>query len=173
MKTCSTNITFKSGNIFANSVGASQFGNEELKSCKWVTPGQIASLGVPNNRKILNSCKKQWIVCNTINIKMIEYCIIYGKSILPYRPRIFLPDQSHCLQEIKVFLSAFQQKCNQGSKYLPRLNMSSKMIRVAIILFFLLILTIWNPQIPAQLIVLPSLLKVFPGVCTKVWQLRV
>ena len=58
MKTFSTNITFKSGNIFANSVGASQFGNEELKSCKWVTPGQIASLGVPNNRKILNSCKK-------------------------------------------------------------------------------------------------------------------
>ena len=59
MKTCSTNITFKSGNILANSVGASQFGNEELKSCKWVTPGQIASLGVPNNRKILNSCKGQ------------------------------------------------------------------------------------------------------------------
>ena len=137
MKTCSTNITFKSGNIFANSVGASQFGNEELKSCKWVTPGQIASLGVPNNRKILNSCKRQWIVCNTINIAMIEYCM---KSILPYRPKIFLPDQSHCLQEITAFLSAFQQRCNQGSRYLPRLNMSSKMICVAIMLCFLLIL---------------------------------
>ena len=57
LKIRSTKITFKSGNIFANSVGASQFGNEELKSCRWVTPGQIVSFGVPNNRKILNSCQ--------------------------------------------------------------------------------------------------------------------
>ena len=57
--------------------------------------------------------------------------------ILPHRPKIFLPDQSHCLQEIAAFLSAFQQRCNQGSRYLPRLNMSSKMIRVAIMLCFL------------------------------------
>ena len=63
---------------------------------------------------------------------MVEYYII-----LLYRPKIFLPDQSHCLQEIAAFLSAFQQRCNQGSRYLPRLNMSSKMIRVAIMLCFL------------------------------------
>ena len=77
MKIRSTKITFKSGNIFANSVGASQFGKEELKSCRWVTPGQIVSFGVPNNRKILKSCQKKRVICTYIDNSHVEYLTEY------------------------------------------------------------------------------------------------
>ena len=48
----------------------SHFGNVSLKSANCVTPGQVASLGVPSTRKILNNSS---ISCNT--------CVLLSSSM--------------------------------------------------------------------------------------------